>query len=48
MPNPRPFDCYVKQTLRVSSTSLVHFQRNRYSEPSEYKNQLESARCYPA
>ena len=48
MPNPRPFDGYVEQTLRVSSTSLIHFQRNRYSVPTEYTNQLVSVRCYPA
>ncbi|BCG05388.1 hypothetical protein PPGU19_099560 (plasmid) [Paraburkholderia sp. PGU19] len=28
MPNPGPFDGYSEQTL--SSTSLIHFQRNRY------------------
>ena len=48
MPNPRPLDGYVEQALRVSSTSLIHFQRNRYSVPTEYTNQLVSARCYPA
>lgn len=48
MPNPRPFDGYIEQTLRVSSTSLIHFQRNRYSVPTEYTNQLVSVRCYPA
>jgi len=48
MPNPRPFDGYVEQTLRVSSTSLIHFQRNRYSVPTEHVNQLVSVRCYPA
>ena len=44
MPNPRPFDGYIEQTLRVSSTSLIHFQRNRYSVPTEYTNQLVSVR----
>ncbi|KVK90926.1 IS21 family transposase [Burkholderia cepacia] len=48
MPNPRPFDGYIQQTLRVSLTSLVHFPRNRYSVPTEYTNQLVSVRCYPA
>ncbi len=48
MPNPRPFDGYIEQTLRVSSISLIHFQRNRYSVPTEYTNQLVSVRCYPA
>jgi transposase len=47
MPNPRPFDGYVEQPLRVSSTSLIHFQRNRYSVPTEYVNQVVSVRCYP-
>ncbi|MBU9597651.1 IS21 family transposase [Burkholderia multivorans] len=48
MPNPRPFDGYVEQILRVSSTGLIHFQRNRYSVPTEFVNQLVSVRCYPA
>lgn len=34
MPNPRPFDGYVELPARVSSTSLVHFERNRYSLPT--------------
>lgn len=37
MPNPRPIDGYIEQTLRVSSTSLIHFQRNRYRVPTEYR-----------
>ncbi|MGN7105320.1 IS21 family transposase [Ralstonia holmesii] len=48
MANPRPFDGYVEQFLRVSSTGLIHFQRNRYSVPTEFVNQLVSVRCYPA
>lgn len=48
MSDPRPFGGYVEQTLRVSSTSLIHFQRNRYSVPTEHTNQLVSVRCYPA
>jgi hypothetical protein len=34
MPNPRPFDGYVEQPVRVSATALIHFQRNRYSVPT--------------
>ncbi|HDR9102460.1 TPA: IS21 family transposase [Burkholderia vietnamiensis] len=48
MPNPRPFDGYVEQFLRVSSTGLIHFQRNRYSVPTEFVNQFVSVRSYPA
>ncbi|MCA8232363.1 Mu transposase domain-containing protein, partial [Burkholderia vietnamiensis] len=27
---------------------LIHFQRNRYSVPTEFVNQLVSVRSYPA
>lgn len=47
MPNPKPFDGYVEQTLRVSSTSLIHFQRNRYSVPSSLTNHVVSVHSYP-
>ena len=33
MPLPKPFDGYVEQPARVTATSLIHFQRNRYSVP---------------
>ncbi len=36
MPMPKRFDGYVEQPVRVSSTSLIHFQRNRYSVPTPY------------
>jgi transposase len=48
MPCPRPFDGYVEQPVRVSSTSLITFQRNRYSVPCEWVNQMVSLRVYPA
>jgi transposase len=48
MPNPRPFDAYVEQPARVSSTALVRFQRNRYSVPAEYAHRVVSLRVYPA
>ena len=47
MPNPKPFDGYVEVLARVSSTSLVHLQRNRYSVPSEYAHEVVSLRLYP-
>lgn len=47
MPCPRPFDGYVEQPVRVSHTALIHFQRNRYSVPTQYVNQVLSLRAYP-
>lgn len=47
MPNPRTFDGYVEQPVRVSATSLIHFQRNRYSVPCEWVNSVVSLRAYP-
>ncbi len=46
MPCPQPFDGYVEQPMRVSSTSLIHFQRNRYSVPCEWVNSMVSLRAY--
>jgi hypothetical protein len=47
MPCPRPFDGYVEQPVRVSSTPLITYQRNRYSVPCEWVNQMVSLRVYP-
>ncbi len=47
MPNPKPFDGYIEVLGRVSSTSLVHLQRNRYSVPSEHAHAVVSLRLYP-
>jgi hypothetical protein len=47
MPNPRAFDGYVEQPVRVSVTSLIHFQRNRYSVPCEWIHAVVSLRAYP-
>jgi len=47
MPNPKPFDGYVEVPARVSSTALVHLQRNRYSVPSEHAHEVVSLRIYP-
>lgn len=47
MPNPKPFDGYVEVPARVSSTALVHLQRNRYSVPTEHAHEVVSLRLYP-
>jgi hypothetical protein len=47
MPCPRAFDGYVEHPVRVSSTALIHFQRNRYSVPCEWVNLVVSLRAYP-
>jgi hypothetical protein len=43
---PRPFDGYVEHPTRVTSTALIHFQRNRYSVPCEWVNAVVSLRVY--
>lgn len=40
-----PFDGYFEQTLRVSSTCLVSYDRNRYSVPAEHAGQRVSIRA---
>jgi transposase len=47
MPCPTPFDGYVEQPVRVSTTALIHYQRNRYSVPCEWVNRVVSLRAYP-
>ncbi len=47
MPTPRPFDGYIEVLARVSSTALVHLQRNRYSVPTEHAHEVVSLRLYP-
>ena len=47
MPCPKPFDGYVEHPARVSSTGLIHFERNRYSVPCEYAHGIVSVRVYP-
>jgi transposase len=47
MPMPAPFDGYVEQPARVSSTCLVTVARNRYSVPCELVGQMVSTRLYP-
>jgi transposase len=47
MPMPRPFDGYVELLARVSSTGLIHLERNRYSVPTEHAGSVLSVRLYP-
>lgn len=47
MPVPRAFDGYVELLARVSSTGLVHLERNRYSVPTEHAHGMLSLRIYP-
>lgn len=48
MPMGQPFDGYVEQPKRVSTTSLITFDRNRYSVPATFANRLVSLHIYPA
>jgi transposase len=47
MPLPKPFDGYIEKPVRVTSTALVHFQRNCYSVPAEHAHHVLSLRIYP-
>ncbi len=47
MPMTTPFDGYVEEVARVSSTCLVAAARNRYSVPCELAGQMVSTRLYP-
>jgi len=47
MPTPKPFDGYIEQPVRVTSTALVHCLRNRYSVLSDYAHKVVSLRLYP-
>jgi transposase len=47
MPMPEPFDGYVENPARVTSTCLVVVARNRYSVPCELAGQTVSTRLYP-
>lgn len=47
MPVPKAFDGYVAHPARVSATSLIHFQRNRYSVPTPYAHRVVSVHVYP-
>ncbi|WP_208854844.1 Mu transposase domain-containing protein [Chromobacterium haemolyticum] len=43
-PIAMPFDSYVEQALRVSSTCLVTIERNRYSVPAQWAGKVVSVR----
>jgi transposase len=43
-PVTMPFDAYIEQPLRVSSTCLVCVDRNRYSVPAEWVGKVVSVR----
>src|ERR1700680_3124878 len=47
MPMVTPFDGYVEEPGRVSSTCLVTAARNHYSVPCELAGKLISKRFYP-
>jgi hypothetical protein len=47
MPMPEPFDGYVENPARVSSTCLVVVARKRYSVPCELAGQTVSTHLYP-
>jgi transposase len=47
MPMVTPFDGYVETLGKISSTSLVSFDRSRYSAPCELVGQMVSIRVYP-
>ena len=46
MAMPPPFDGFVEHTKRVSPTCLIVFERNRYSVPAAFANQVISLRVY--
>lgn len=41
-----PFDGYVEEMMRVSSTCLVRVERNRYSVPADFAGKVVSVRLY--
>jgi hypothetical protein len=48
MSMPEPFDGYVENPARVSSTCLVNVARNKYSVPCEWAGEMVSTRLYPS
>ena len=41
-----PFDGYIEEMMRVSSTCLVRVDRNRYSVPADFAGKVVSLRLY--
>ncbi len=46
MPVPFKFDGFVEHSKRVSSTCLITFEHNRYSDPASFANRPVSLRVY--
>ena len=46
LPMSPPFDGFIEHAKRVSPTCLVVFERNRYSAPASFANQVISLRVY--
>ena len=46
MPVPRLYDGSVEFLARVSGTSLIHLERNRYSVPTVHANSVVSLLIY--
>ena len=46
LPLPKPFDACVTDDFRVSSTSLIQFDRNRYSVDCRAVGKIATARIY--
>jgi hypothetical protein len=47
MPLGWPFDGFVERSKPLSPTCLVHFERNRKSEPAPFANRPIGLRIYP-
>jgi len=45
-PSMAPFDGYSEKILKVSTTCLVQYDRNRYSVPARYAGKLITLRAY--
>jgi len=43
---PTPFDGYAERACRVSATSLINFERNRYSVECRYVGRVATVRAY--
>jgi hypothetical protein len=46
LPLPAPYDGFAEREVRVSSTALVHYDRNRYSVDCRFAGQTVSVRAY--
>ena len=46
LPLPAPYDGFAEREVRVSSTALVHYDRNRYSVDCHWAGKTVSVRAY--